>query len=123
MSLSTRTILLQLQDSPMRTFLANWVMFEELVVDIHASGKIDEEDLDLLGSLRYAIQHHYEQWADMLLPYWQQVKVAGKRLRQDPFLNMLETSLLTAREDSYTAVESLSAVRETLNLMVADQKI
>jgi hypothetical protein len=123
MSLSTRTIFLKLQDSPMRTFLANWVMFEELVVDIHASGKIDEEDIDLLGSLRFALKHHYRQWADVLRPYWQQVKVAGKLLRQDPFLNMLDTSVFSGQGDSYAAVETLAVVRETLNLMVSDQKI
>ena len=123
MSLSTKTIFLKLKDSPMRTFLANLVMFEELVVSIHSSGRIEDEDLDLLGSLRYALKHHYHQWAEILQPYWMEVKIAGKLLRQDPFLNILDTSVFSGQSDSYEAVEGLAAVRETLNLMVSDQGI
>lgn len=121
MSLSTRTIYLKLQNTPMRTFLGNWVMFEDLLVSIHANGEIAEDDRDLLGSLRLALKHHYQQWSDMLRPYWQQVKIAGEALRQDPFMKLLETSVLSGVTGSYQAVEELSAVRLTLNLMVSDQ--
>lgn len=122
MSLSTKTIYLKLQDTPMRTFVGNWVMFEDLLVSIHASGEIAEDDQDLLGSLRLALKHHYQQWADILRPYWQQVKVAGKALRQDPFLNLLETSVFSGLSGSYETVEELSAARLTLNLMLSDQE-
>ena len=121
MSLTTKTIYLKLQDSPMRTFLGNWVMYEDLLVSIHANGQIEDEDQDLLGSLRLALKHQYRQWADVLRPYWQQVKVAGQALRQDPFLDLLETSVFSCFSGSYEAVEGLSAVRQTLNLMVSDQ--
>ena len=123
MSLSTQTIFLKMQNSPMSTFLGNWVMFEELVYDIYASGKIEEEDRDLLGSLRFALKHHYNQWADVLRPYWSQIRVAGRRLRQDPFIKILETSVFSAGEDSYQTVENLAVVRETFNRMLSDQGV
>ena len=121
MTLSTKTIYLKLQDSPMSTFLGNWVMFEELVVSVHSSGQLKDDDRDLLGSLRYALKHHYDQWMDVLRPYWQQVKVAGKALSDDPFLASLNTSVFPGNSSSYEAVEGLIAVRETLNLMVSEQ--
>ena len=121
MTLSTRTIYLKLQDSPMSTFLGNWVMFEELVVSIHSSGQIKDDDRDLLGSLRYALKHHYNQWADVLRPYWQQVRVAGKALSEDPFLTSLDTAVFSGVSSNYEAVEGLIVVRKTLNLMVSEQ--
>ena len=123
MSLSTQTIFLKMKNTPMSTFLGNWVMFEELVFSIHATGKLEEEDRDLLGSLRYALKHHYEEWKDVLRPYWSQVRVAGNALRQDPFVNILETSVFSNPSSSYEAVEGLAAVRETFNLMLSDQGI
>ena len=121
MSLSTRTIFLKMKDSPMGTFLANWVMFEELLESIHASGMAGEDDLDLLGSLHFAIKFHYNQWADLLRPYWTQVKVAGSVLSQDPFLAALETSSRPDSSASYQTVEELAAARKTLNLMLNDR--
>ena len=121
MSLSTRTIFLKMKDSPMGTFLANWVMFEELLFNIHATGRAEDDDLDLLGSLRYAIKYHYHQWADLLRPYWTQVKVAGRAISQDPFLAALETASHPERAAMYASVDELTAVRKTLNLMLSDQ--
>ena len=121
MSLSTQTIFLKMQHTPMKTFIGNWVMFEELLFSVHASGKLEEDDRDLLGSLRYALIHHYEEWADVLRPYWSQVRVAGKRLRQDPFKDILETSVFSGGVSSYEAVQNLAVVRETFNLMLNDQ--
>ncbi len=112
-----------MQHTPMKTFIGNWVMFEELVFSVHASGKLEEEDHDLLGSLRYALKHHYEEWADVLRPYWSQVRVAGKRLRQDPFKDILETSVFSGGVSSYEAVQNLAVVRETFNLMLNDQSV
>lgn len=120
MTLSTRTIYLKLQDSPMRTFLANWVMFEDLVVDIHRTGRLEEDDQHLLSSLRYAIKHHYHQWAEHLRPYWQNVKIAGRALAHDPFEAMLDTSVFASHSGTYDAVQTLAVVRETFNLMVVD---
>ncbi|MBN2044611.1 MAG: hypothetical protein JW757_06300 [Anaerolineales bacterium] len=110
-----------MKDSPMGTFLANWVMFEELLVSIHASGRIEADDLDLLGSLRYAIDYHYQQWADLLRPYWMQVIIAGRSLRQDPFLSALEKAIKPDEASSYASMEELGAARKTLNLMLSDQ--
>jgi hypothetical protein len=121
MSLSTQTIFLKMQHTPMKTFIGNWVMFEELVYSIHATGKLEEEDRDLLGSLRYALTHHYEEWADVLRPYWIQIRVAGQSLRQDPFLDILETSIFTGGVSSYEAVQNMAVVRETFNRMLNDQ--
>lgn len=118
MSLSTRTIFLKMKDSPMGTFLANWVMFEELLVSIYNSGQIEEDDLDLLGSLRYAIKYHYRQWADQLQPYWTQVKIAGRALSNDPFLAALDSA---DENTGYNTVEVLNAARKTLNLLLSDQ--
>lgn len=121
MSLSTRTIFLKMKDSPMGTFLANWVMFEELLTSIYSSGQVEDDDLDLLGSLRYAVKYHYNQWAELLRPYWTQVKVAGSVLSQDPFLAALENSTDTVNSTSHITVEELAAVRKTLNLMLSDR--
>ncbi len=121
MSLSTNTIFLKMKDSPMGTFLANWVMFEELLVSIYTSGQARDDDLDLLGSLRYAIIYHYHQWADQLQPYWTQVKVAGRALSKDPFLAALETASKAEQTATFDTVEVLAAVRKTLNLLISDQ--
>ena len=121
MSLSTRTIFLKMKDSPMGTFLANWVMFEELLLSIYATGRAEADDLDLLGSLRYAIHYHYQQWADLLRPYWMQVKVAGRVLSKYPFLAVLENTTHTVASNGYTSVEELGAARKTLNLLLSDQ--
>lgn len=121
MSLSTQTIFLKMKDSPMRTFLANWVMFEDLLVSIYHTGQAKADDLDLLGSLRYAIKYHYCQWADLLQPYWTQVSVAGKALNRDPFLAALETASKAEQAATYDTVEELAAARKTLNLLLSDQ--
>ena len=124
MTLSTKTIFLKLQDTPMGTFLANWVMFEEVVVSIYNTGKFEDDDYQLLGSLRFALMDHYLRWADMLQPYWQRVKVAGVSLGQDPFLAILDTSVFSGQSSgSYEAVKGFSAVRKTFNLMLADQLV
>jgi hypothetical protein len=121
MSISTNTILKKLKGSPIQTFIANWAMFEEVITNVYRTGRMAPEDTHLLGSLRYAIRDHYNQWADVLHPYWQKVKVGGKRVESDPFLALMDASLNSSFASTWEAIQILPVAREALNLMVSDQ--
>lgn len=121
MTISTKTIVKQLKGSPIQTFIANWAMFEELISSVYRSGTMEPEDTHLLGSLRYAIRDHYAQWADVLRPYWQKVKVGGRRVESDPFLTLIDSSLTSEFSSTWEAVQILPVAREALSLMVQDQ--
>ncbi|HKJ28186.1 MAG TPA: hypothetical protein VJ965_11150, partial [Anaerolineales bacterium] len=74
----------KIKDNPIKTFIGNWEMLEELITAIYRSGEATPNDRDLFISLQYALRSHYKKWAEALRPYWQQIKVAGKPNKQDP---------------------------------------
>ncbi len=123
MSISTKTIEKKLKGSPIHTFIANWALFEDVITDVYRSGTLAPEDNHLLGSLRFAIRDHYNQWADVLRPYWQKVRVGGRRVESDPFLALVESSISSGFTGTWEAVQILPVAREALNLMVSDQAV
>ena len=122
MGLSTKSILMRLSGSPMQTFVANWDMLEELVTAVYNTGKVEPTDKHLFKSLQYALRDHYKEWADVLRPYWQQVKVAGRMLTEDPFNLMMEAPEVAGLAENWDMMQSLPAAREALNLLLQDME-
>ena len=91
MSLSTRTIFLKMKDSPMGTFLANWVMFEELLVTIYQLGRSRRMILTCSEACATLSNTIIASGPTSSSPYWTQVKLAGRALSNDPFLAALDT--------------------------------
>lgn len=103
-------------------FLANWEMLEELVEEVYSKGKVEPTDRHLFGSLKLAITRYYAFLADELKPFWQQVKVAGKFLANDPFAELLDTPGLSVFLTSWDRMQMVPAAREALSLMRVTKK-
>lgn len=99
-------------------FIANWEMLEELVTDVYSKGQVDPTDRDLFGSLKFALKRYYRLLAEELKPFWRQVKVAGKLLKNDPFAELLDAPGLSAFLTNWEAIQKVPAAREALNLML-----
>jgi hypothetical protein len=101
-----------------RLFLANWELLEELVSEVYSKGQVDPPDRDLFGSLKLALKRYYIALADELRPFWRQVRVAGRKLKQDPFVELLDVPGLSAFITNWEVIEKVPAAREALNLML-----
>jgi hypothetical protein len=99
-------------------FLANWELLEELVSEVYTKGQVDPPDRDLFGSLKLALRRYYIALADELRPFWRQVRVAGRKLKQDPIIELLDVPGLSAFLTNWEVIEKVPAAREALNLMM-----
>ena len=109
-------------DKEIKAFIANWEILEELVTEVYFKGEVEPTDRHLFGSLKLAIKRYYLQLSDELRPFWMQVKIAGKFLRNDPFAELLDTPGLSAFLTSWDRMQMVPAAREALNLMLVSGK-
>lgn len=120
MKASATPLTQKIKDKPIKVFVGNWEMLEELITAIYRSGEATPKDLDLFISLQYALRSHYKKWASALRPYWQQIKVAGRPNKKDPFQTLIDASMQTDKTDYWDMMQSLPVAREALNQMVLD---
>lgn len=109
-------------EKEIKAFIANWEILEELVEEVYFKGEVEPTDRHLFGSLKLAIKRYYLQLADELKPFWMQVKIAGKLLRNDPFAELLDTPGLSAFLTNWDRMQMVPAAREALNLMLVSSK-
>lgn len=120
MNAASTSLSQKLKNNPIKIFIGNWEMLEELITSIYRSGKATPKDEDLFVSLQYALRNHYKKWAESLRPYWQQIKVAGKPNKQDPFQALIDASMHDGKADYWDMMQTLPVAREALNQMVLD---
>lgn len=120
MKAAAQSLMVKLKDNPIKTFIGNWEMLEELVVSIYRSGEATPTDRELFISLQYALRSHYKKWADALRPYWKRLKVAGKPAQQDPFQMLIDASMHEDKANYWDMMQTLPLAREALNQMVLD---
>lgn len=119
-SAASSSLAQKIKDNPIYAFIGNWEMLEELVTAIYRSGEATPNDQDLFVSLQYALRSHYKKWAGALKPYWQQIKVAGKPNKQDPFQTLIDAPMENGQPDYWDMMQTLPVAREALNQMVLD---
>jgi hypothetical protein len=111
-----------IDEKNIETFIANWEILEELVEEVYYKGEVEPTDRHLFGSLKLAIKRYYLQLGDELRPFWMQVKIAGQFLKNDPFVELLDTPGLSAFLTSWDRMQMVPAAREALNLMLVSNK-
>lgn len=107
----------ELDENQVEMFVANWEMLEELVTEVYSKGQVEPTDRDLFGSLKLALKRYHRYLADELRPFWQQVKIAGRFLKNDPFAELLDTPGLSGFITNWDRMQMVPAAREALNLM------
>lgn len=120
MKAAAQSLMEKMKDNPIKIFIGNWEMLEELVVSIYRSGEATPTDRELFVSLQFALRSHYRKLADALRPYWQQLKVAGKPAQTDPFQTLIDASMRSGQVDYWDMMQTLPVAREALNQMVLD---
>ncbi|RMG89231.1 MAG: hypothetical protein D6706_21710 [Chloroflexi bacterium] len=61
---------------------------------------------------------HYEEWADLIRPFWLRTKAGGQPVTQDPFRLLLSLQHPQAIKGNWQAMQHLPAAREALNQFI-----
>lgn len=117
----TRSLLDQLDDPALEALVACWDDLEALVIEVFRTGKASPEDETRLAEIKQRWQIHYGAWREALTPYWQQVKIDGQVVTDDPFVSLMGVAKAADYVNNWGAMKTLPAAREALNLYLQSQ--
>jgi hypothetical protein len=122
----TRAILMKIRDRQLpafrdlERFVDRWDALEALVIRVYRAGEVSAADEGEYRSLRAWLARHYPRWQGVLQPYWQQARIAGESVQQDPFLALWVPSQAAGFVGDWAAMQRLPAAREALNRFLVD---
>ena len=117
----TQSLLKQISDRKLVKFVTHWDALEALVVRVYKSNTITPQDIAEHTRLRAALQRDYPHWQAALSKYWPRTRAAGVPTSDDPFAYLLSIVQASDFVDHWTAMQTLPAAREALNMMLVER--
>ena len=117
----TQSLLKQISDKKLVSFVTHWDALEALVVRVYKGNAATPQDAAEHARLRQVLLHDYPAWQAALSAYWPQTRAAGRPTQADPFAFLLAIPHASDFVDHWTAMQTLPAAREALNRMLVER--
>lgn len=96
-------------------FVGYWDRLERLVISVYR-GKVDITSATAeFDEVWPWLRRRYDDWVNVLHPYWQATQAAGKPTQTDPFQLLLNIADLAHVPGNWRAMQHLPAAREAIN--------
>ena len=117
----TQKILADLNDPSLESFIADWDDLEALVIRVYRGGKANRADRREFRQLRNRLQKSYPKYHSVLDGLWPQSRIGHDPITFNPFLALIEIKRADDFLNNWPAMQTLPAIRETLNGWLVDQ--
>ena len=116
----TQSLLKQVKDRALVEFVTQWDALEALVIRVYKGGAAAAPDEAEHTRLRTRLRQSYPRWQQALGQYWPRTRAAGQPVQMDPFAHLLAVAHAADFVDNWTAMQTLPAAREALNMLLVD---
>lgn len=117
----TAALLEQVDWPELETWIKSWDRLEALYVETYRSAEVTQTQQRDYRRLRADLRSGYGSWREALKTYWQETRVGGHPLVEDPFVALTAEKKLDPQKTDWAAMQLLPAAREALNALLIDR--
>jgi hypothetical protein len=109
------------EDENVHRLLEHCDALEALVIRVYKRGEATAADEAEYQAVRRWLRANYGKWEARLSPHWRTAQVAGREVRVDPLLELLEHESAASFIGDWEAMQRLPALRQALNQMLLEE--
>lgn len=117
----TNSLLAQLSDDELKTWVRSWDSLEALIIEIYRQGELSRGQRQRFSAISSDLHGGYNQFKENLAHHWRGLQAGGEPLNEDPFMRLLSAKGPEEFVDNWPAMQLLPAAREALNLFLHER--